>query len=155
MHSACDRQSFALGPFESRTGQRGSREKRHSDALQWEGSPFSAVQLIGWKSLKMGTIRELWGKLRRKFSAFQTVWRRGRHSNLRYRSLSRKARGVRKLRITKLQQRFFVQNARFDFLISAVSFRYSIYPKRRIPGDSVAESGQLSEPFLHRQIPTQ
>jgi hypothetical protein len=50
MHSACDRQSFALGPVESRTGQRGSREKRDGDALQWEESPFSAVQLIGRKS---------------------------------------------------------------------------------------------------------
>jgi hypothetical protein len=85
MHSACDRQSFALGPVESRTGQRGSREKRPSDALQWEESPFSAVQLISWKSLKMGTIRELWGKLRREFSAVQTLWRRGRDSNPQYR----------------------------------------------------------------------
>ena len=85
IHSACDRQSFDLGPVESRTGQRRSREKEHSDALQCEESPFSAVQLIDRKSRKMGIIRELWRKLRRKFSAVQTVWRRGRDSNPRYR----------------------------------------------------------------------
>src|SRR5215510_5140813 len=40
---------------------------------------------------------------------------------------------------------------RFDFVISAVPFRYFIYPKRRNSGDSVAESGRWS-PFFHRQI---
>jgi len=97
MHSACDRQSFALGPVESRTGQRGSREKRPSDALQWEESPFSAVQLISWKSLKMGRIRELWGKLRREFSAVQTLWRSGVDANPRYRSEGHKTRCLRRL----------------------------------------------------------
>jgi hypothetical protein len=37
---------------------------------------------------------------------------------------------------------------RLDFVISAVPFRYFIYPKRRNSGDSVAESGQLLEPFF-------
>ena len=34
------------------------------------------------------------------------------------------------------------------FVISAVSFRYSIYPNRQIPSDSVAESGQLLKPLF-------
>src|SRR5450432_486236 len=39
---------------------------------------------MDYKSRKMGIVRELWGKLRRNFSALQTVWRRGRDSNPRY-----------------------------------------------------------------------
>ena len=39
-------------------------------------------------------IREFNRELTREFSAVKTAWRRGRHSTLRYRSLSRKARRV-------------------------------------------------------------
>ena len=45
-----------------------------------------------------------------------------------------------------------MQNIRFDFVIGAVPFRSFIYPKRRNSGDSVAERGQLLDPFFHRQI---
>ena len=55
--------------------------------------------------------------------------------------------------MAKVQQRNLHRNARLDLVISAVSFRYSIYPNRQIPSDSVAESGQLLKPLFSSANP--
>jgi hypothetical protein len=97
MCSVCDRQSFASGPALSRTGHRLSREKCRRDAPRCLKSPFSAVRLVDRKPRKMGMIRELWGKWRRRFSAVQTAWRRECDSNSHYRFEFRNPRCLRNL----------------------------------------------------------
>jgi hypothetical protein len=86
MHSACDRQIFALGPVPSRTSRRRFREKGWGEALRCQKSPFSSVRFVELKSQKTGISREFPENSRHEFSAVQTVWRRARHSNPRYRS---------------------------------------------------------------------
>ena len=62
------------------------------------GSPFSPVRFLWELSRNPGITRESNSKRRQSFSAVQTAWRRGRHSNRRYRSEWPKSRRLRKLR---------------------------------------------------------
>jgi len=82
--SACDRQMFAYRLPASRTAHLCSRENRVVSAVRGQGSPFSAVRLVEQESRNMAVFRIFLGKSGREFSAVQTVWRRGRDSNLRY-----------------------------------------------------------------------
>ena len=73
------------------------------------------------------------------FSATQTVWRRGRDSNSRYRSERRKSRRLRKLQGINLLS----GDRRHDAVtVLGQTSAVSSPIKRRMAGDSAAESGR-------------
>jgi len=57
-----------------------------------------------------------------------------------------KPRHVRKLQIAKPCQRIWYQNPASELAAGPVSVRYSIDPKRRTQGDSMAEGGHVARP---------
>lgn len=155
-HSVCDHETFALGIPRSRTTHHLCREKA---TLNARCRPRQSVLRSPIWRARIAKYRHN-SRISTKNKAGNSLQSRLRGGAGWIRTFGTgfeppKPRGVRKLQITKLQQRIFCPKLTFDFLISAVSFRYSIYPKRRIPGDSVAESGRLLERFFHPQIPTQ
>src|SRR5258708_21324264 len=77
------------------------------------------------------------------FSAAQTVWRRGRDSNSRYRSECRKDRRLRKLQGINL-----LSGDRGPDAVTALGQTSAVSSpiQRRMAGDSAAESGLYNRP---------
>ena len=73
-----------------------SREKRSKPRLRGPAGHFLQSGLTA-KPAQLRRFPVIFGRMQRGFSAIQTAWRRGRDSNLRYRSEWRKRRRSRKL----------------------------------------------------------
>ena len=94
-----------------------------------------------------GHFGEIQGRISRNFSRIQTAWRMERHSNHQYKSLGCKALHVRSLR----ESCYSEHSPRLHPGQAVRPNRFGEYDfERRIPGDSVAESGQT--PVLEMQI---
>ena len=91
----------------------------------------------------MGMFRVFQGKRRRNFSAVQTAWRRGRHSNRRYNSLSRRSRRVRSLRGSCSIKHTLRLHPSPQ---SCQPVRFGDEFERRVPGNNVVEGGPRSAP---------
>ena len=98
-----------------------------------------------WKRAKLRRFHAISKVIQADFSAVQTAWRRGRHSNPRYRSLSCKTRRVRRSPTSKVESRSGERSSTSDAKASpaasdsfssvpSVSRRHSAEPSTRPPG---------------------